>query len=72
MAMVLPSINAASTKNGLHAIQGLIIFLAWVLTIAVFTKGNGVDGRSGWYFGMVRLVLISSSLVGDERLTTIL
>ncbi|KAN0085510.1 hypothetical protein V8E54_001977 [Elaphomyces granulatus] len=52
MAMVLPSINAASTKNGLHAIQGLIIFLAWVLTIAVFTKGNGVDGRSGWYFGM--------------------
>ena len=53
--MVLPSINAARTKNSLHAIQGFIIFLAWVLTIAVFTKGDGVDGRSGWYFGMVRL-----------------
>jgi translocation protein SEC72 len=50
--MVLPSINAARTKNSLHAIQGFIIFLAWVLTIAVFTKGDGVDGRSGWYFGM--------------------
>lgn len=44
--------NAARTKNLLHTVQACFIFLGWILTIAVFTKGDGIDGRSGWYFGM--------------------
>ncbi|BDD62164.1 hypothetical protein MPDQ_004910 [Monascus purpureus] len=50
--MRLPSVNPARTKNILHGIQGLIIFLAWALTIAVFTKGGGIDGRSAWYWAL--------------------
>ncbi|KAH8702450.1 hypothetical protein BGW36DRAFT_356569 [Talaromyces proteolyticus] len=50
--MRLPSINPARTKNLVHGAQAVLIFFAWVLTIAVFTKSGGVDGRSGWYFGV--------------------
>ncbi|KAI2694732.1 hypothetical protein CBS147332_9561 [Penicillium roqueforti] len=40
------------TKNIIHFIQGFIIFLAWALTIAIWTKGDGIDGRTGWYWGL--------------------
>ncbi|KAK4868107.1 hypothetical protein LT330_007305 [Penicillium expansum] len=40
------------TKNILHFIQGFTIFLAWALTIAIWTKGDGIDGRTGWYWGL--------------------
>ncbi|EKV14328.1 hypothetical protein PDIG_33440 [Penicillium digitatum PHI26] len=40
------------TKNILHFIQGFAIFLAWALTIAIWTKGGGIDGRTGWYWGL--------------------
>lgn len=51
--MRLPSTSPARIKNIIHAFQAFTIFLGWTLTIAVFTKGDGIDGRSGWYFGMV-------------------
>ncbi|CAI7593791.1 unnamed protein product [Penicillium crustosum] len=40
------------TKNIIHFVQGFIIFLAWALTIAIWTKGDGIDGRTGWYWGL--------------------
>ncbi|KAJ5470524.1 Tetratricopeptide TPR2 [Penicillium desertorum] len=40
------------TKNILHFVQGFTIFLAWALTIAIWTKGDGIDGRTGWYWGL--------------------
>lgn len=42
-------------KNYIHMGQGAILFLAWVLTIAIFTRDGTTDGRVGWYFGLVRL-----------------
>ncbi|KAF1983423.1 hypothetical protein K402DRAFT_306669, partial [Aulographum hederae CBS 113979] len=35
-----------------HAIQALCIFIAACLTIAVFTKSGGTDGRSKFFFAM--------------------
>jgi hypothetical protein len=45
--------NLGRTKNILHCIQGFTIFIAWALTIAIWTKGDGIDGRTGWYWGLV-------------------
>ncbi|KAL1974504.1 hypothetical protein VTN31DRAFT_4708 [Thermomyces dupontii] len=50
--MRLPSASPARIKNLLHAFQGVLIFFTWALSIAVFTKGGGIDGRSGWLFGL--------------------
>ncbi|KKK15026.1 hypothetical protein ARAM_004664 [Aspergillus rambellii] len=52
-----PSFNPGRTKNAIHGLQAFIIFLAWALTIAVFTKSGGIDGRSGWYFGLCWLTI---------------
>src|SRR3954447_22934222 len=41
------------TKNILHFTQAFIIFIAWAMTIAIWTKGDGIDGRTGWYWGLV-------------------
>lgn len=53
MKLAKPSFNPGRTKNLIHGVQALAIFLAWALTIAVFTKGGGIDGRSAWYFALV-------------------
>ena len=42
-------------KNYIHAGQAAVLFLAWVLTIALLTRDGTTDGRVGWYFGLVRL-----------------
>lgn len=55
MRVSRPSFNPGRTKNLIHGVQGFIIFLAWALTIAVFTKGDGIDGRSAWYWALVSL-----------------
>ncbi|OAG37715.1 hypothetical protein AYO21_08078 [Fonsecaea monophora] len=39
-------------KNYIHMGQGAILFLAWVLTIALLTRPGTTDGRVGWYFGL--------------------
>jgi len=43
-------------KVGLHCIQGLLIFIAGVLIIAIFTKPGDTDRRAKWYFALVRTV----------------
>lgn len=42
------------TKNVIHAIQALAIFVAWAITIAILTKGGKTDGRIWYYFALVR------------------
>ncbi|KAJ5378677.1 hypothetical protein N7509_011796 [Penicillium cosmopolitanum] len=42
--------NLGRTKNLLHFTQALIIFVAWAMTIAIWTKGDGIDGRTVWYW----------------------
>lgn len=49
----MPATSPARIKNLIHGFQAVLIFFAWVLTIAVFTKSGGIDGRTGWYFGVV-------------------
>ena len=51
--MPRPSGGLGRTKNILHFVQGFIIFIAWALTIAIWTKSGGIDGRTGWYWGLV-------------------
>ncbi|KMP03160.1 hypothetical protein CIHG_02519 [Coccidioides immitis H538.4] len=50
--MRLPHINTSRTKNIIHAFQAFIIFLAWAMTIAVFTRDGKTDGRTAWYFAL--------------------
>ncbi|PWY79135.1 hypothetical protein BO70DRAFT_397252 [Aspergillus heteromorphus CBS 117.55] len=52
MQLPRPSFNPGRTKNLIHGLQAFIIFLAWALTIAVFTRGDGIDGRSAWYWAL--------------------
>jgi hypothetical protein len=46
-------------KLALHIAQLVIIFVAWAMMIAVFTSSASIDGRAGWYFGLVRAVHLS-------------
>lgn len=45
--------NLGRTKNILHFTQAFIIFIAWALIIAIWTKGSGIDGRTVWYWILV-------------------
>lgn len=45
--------NPGRIKNVVHGVQAVAIFFAWALTIAVWTKGGGIDGRSAWYWALV-------------------
>ena len=51
--------NLGRTKNIIHFVQAFIIFLAWAMTIAIWTKGDGIDGRTVWYWILVRTILSS-------------
>ncbi|KAF7716460.1 Uncharacterized protein PECH_003866 [Penicillium ucsense] len=42
--------NMGRTKNIIHFVQAFVIFIAWAMTIAVWTKGDGIDGRTVWYW----------------------
>ncbi|KAJ5906989.1 uncharacterized protein N7473_003905 [Penicillium subrubescens] len=42
--------NLGRTKNIIHFVQAFVIFIAWAMTIAIWTKGNGIDGRTVWYW----------------------
>ncbi|BCR85785.1 uncharacterized protein ACHE_21243S [Aspergillus chevalieri] len=52
MKLARPSVNPGRMKNIIHGCQALLIFLAWALTIAVWTKGDGIDGRTAWYWAL--------------------
>lgn len=40
-------------KLGVHVAQAAIMAVAWCICIAVFRSSADVDGRLGWYFGLV-------------------
>jgi hypothetical protein len=47
-------------KIGVHVAQGLFIFVSWAIEIAVFkAKDSKIDGRPGWYFGLVCCLLLT-------------
>jgi len=50
--MRLPLDQFGKIKNYIHIGQAAILFLAWILTIAVFTRDGKTDSRVGWYFGL--------------------
>jgi len=52
--MRLQEESLTKIKNYTHATQGALIFLAWALTIAVFTSNGHSDSRTGWFFALVR------------------
>lgn len=46
-------------KNIIHFGQAVVIFFAWALTIAIWTKGGGIDRRTAWYWALVSVCLFS-------------
>lgn len=40
-------------KLGTHIGQAVLILVAWILEITVFRSSATIDGRIGWYFGLV-------------------
>ncbi|EGE06549.1 hypothetical protein TEQG_05548 [Trichophyton equinum CBS 127.97] len=46
----LPDFTNSRTKSIIHGFQAFIIFLAWAMTIAVFTQPGKTDGRTVYYF----------------------
>lgn len=53
--MRLAQDQLAKIKNYVHAAQGGIIAIAWLLCIIIFTRDGNSDGRLGWYFGLVSI-----------------
>ncbi|KAL8725428.1 MAG: hypothetical protein Q9166_007360 [cf. Caloplaca sp. 2 TL-2023] len=50
--MRLPENLLQKTKIVLHGIQGVVIFLSWAITIAIFTKDGSTDGRIKYFFAL--------------------
>ncbi|KAL9016083.1 MAG: hypothetical protein Q9185_006550 [Variospora sp. 1 TL-2023] len=50
--MRLPENLLPKTKIVLHGVQGFVIFLAWAITIAIFTKPGSTDGRIKYFFAL--------------------
>ena len=53
------------TKNAIHAIQALAIFVAWALTIAILTKSGTLGGRVWYNFALVSLSMAYSSWIEE-------
>ncbi len=45
--------NLQKIKLGVHIAQAALIVISWVVEIVVFNKASSIDGRPGWYFGLV-------------------
>jgi len=52
--MRLQQDSLTRTKNFIHAAQACLILLAWILTIAVYVTSGSTDGRTNWFFALVR------------------
>ncbi|EXJ79654.1 hypothetical protein A1O3_07934 [Capronia epimyces CBS 606.96] len=55
--MRVPLDKYGRIKTIVHGVQAAILFLAWILTIALFTRKGHTDGRVGWYFGLCWLTI---------------
>jgi hypothetical protein len=53
-------------KLGVHIAQMVFIFVAWVIEIAVFRSSAKIDGRPGWFFGLVRCCPLLSGYDGPQ------
>jgi hypothetical protein len=60
--------NLGRTKNIIHFVQAFVIFIAWAMTIAIWTKGNGIDGRTVWYWILVSSIVSSVEFVPMDPL----
>ena len=56
----LRAIDVQKIKFGLHCVQGALISLGWILTVAVIAKPGGVGSATWWYFVLVRTVACPS------------
>jgi hypothetical protein len=45
--------NLQKIKMFVHIAQSFFILVAWAVEIAVFKGADKIDGRPGWYFGLV-------------------
>ncbi len=45
--------NLQKIKLSVHIAQAALIVISWVVEIVVFNKASSIDGRPGWYFGLV-------------------
>lgn len=41
-------------KLFVHIAQAAVMAIAWILEIVTFRSAASIDGRPGWYFGLVR------------------
>lgn len=57
--MRLPGNLLQKAKIVLHGLQGFVIFLAWAITIAIFTKPGSTDGRIKYFFALVNTISLS-------------
>ncbi|KAI9850926.1 MAG: hypothetical protein M1838_004812 [Thelocarpon superellum] len=55
--MKLPLGILQRAKTALHGVQGLLIFIAWAITIAILVAQGPTDGRPRWYFAVCWLSL---------------
>lgn len=55
--------NLPKIKMIVHITQSVFIFVSAVMEIAVFTKADTIDGRAGWYFGLVSLLFLFPSFL---------
>lgn len=53
LALEFDAHNLQTIKLGTHIAQAVLIFVSWALEIAVFHNASSIDGRPGWYFGLV-------------------
>ena len=62
--------NLQKIKLGVHIAQGFLMFISWAIEIAVFRSSAIIDGRPGWYFGLVCLSLQPSPSTSQESMNT--
>jgi hypothetical protein len=47
--------NLQKIKLGVHIAQSFLIFISWAVEIGVFRSAAVINGKPGWYFGLVCL-----------------
>ena len=45
-------------KQAIHGVQGLAVFVAWVITIAGFTREGKSGGQIKYFFALVRRTVL--------------
>ena len=53
--------NLQKIKMFVHIAQVVVIVVAWIMEIVVFKGADKIDGRPGWYFGLVNKLLFTQN-----------